>query len=74
MSPHPYPAPRMEAVYFTVTGIVLYLVADRLVVLIERRAGRVLEHRTLLFFVLLLSMALAAFALIRQFLPAPAGN
>lgn len=64
----------MEAVYFTIIGIVLYLVADRLVVLIERRAGRVLEHRTLLFFVLLLSLALVTFALIRQFLPTPAGN
>jgi hypothetical protein len=64
----------MQAVYFTVIGIVLYLVADRLVVLIERRAGRVLEHRTLLFFVLLLSLALVTFALIRQFLPTPAGN
>jgi hypothetical protein len=64
----------MEAVYFTATGIVLYLLADRLVVLIERRAGRVLEHRTLLFFVLLLSLALVTFAAIRQFLPALAGN
>lgn len=64
----------MEAVYFTVIGIALYLVADRLVVLVERRAGRVLEHRTLLFFVLLLSLALVTFALIRQFLPTPAGN
>jgi len=67
-------APRLEAVYLTVTGILLYLLADRLVVLIERRAGRVLEHRTLLFFVLLLSLALVTFALIRQLLPAPAGN
>jgi hypothetical protein len=74
MSPGLNPAPRMQAVYFTVIGIVLYLVADRLVVLLERRAGRVLEHRTLLFFVLLLSLALVTFALIRQFLPTPAGN
>lgn len=59
----------MEAVYFTVTGIVLYLVADRLVLLIERRAGRVLPHRTLLFFGLLLSLALVTFAAIRRFLP-----
>lgn len=56
------------------TGIVLYLVADRLVVLVERRAGRVLEHRTLLFFVLLLTLALVTFAAIRHFLPAPAAN
>ncbi len=65
---------RVEAVYFTVTGIVLYLVADRLVDLVERRAGRVLEHRTLLFFVLLLSLALVTFAAIRWLLPPPADN
>jgi len=64
----------VEAVYFTVTGIVLYLVADRLVDLVERRAGRVLEHRTLLFFVLLLSLALVTFAAIRWLLPPPADN
>lgn len=64
----------MEAILYTVTGIVLYLVADRLVLLIERRAGRVLEHRTLLFFALLLTLALVTFAAIRQFLPAPGGN
>ena len=64
----------MEAVYFTATGIVLYFLADRLLVLIERRAGRVLEHRTLVFFVLLLGLALATFALIRRFLPPGATN
>ncbi len=74
MSPGPKPAHRLAAVYFTVTGILLYLLADRLVVLVERRAGRVLEHRTLLFFVLLLSLALVTFAVIRQFLPALTGN
>ena len=65
---------RMEALYFTVIGIVLYLVADRLVVLVERRAGRILEHRTLLFFVLLLTLALVTFAAIRRFLPPPLPN
>jgi hypothetical protein len=64
----------LEAVYFTVTGIVLYLLADRLVALIERRAGRVFEHRTLLFFVLLLSLAMVTFALIRRLLPTPIAN
>lgn len=64
----------VEGVYFTVTGILLYLVADRLVVLIERRAGRVLEHRTLLFFALLLTLALVSFAVIRRFLAPGAAN
>lgn len=64
----------MESVYFTLAGILLYLLADRLVLLIERRIGRVLEHRTLLFFVLLLSLALVTFAVIRRFLPSPAAS
>ena len=63
----------MEAVYYTVTGIALYLLADRLLVLLERRAGRVFGQRTLIFFGLLLSLALVTFALIRRFLP-PGAN
>ena len=68
------PPGRVETLLFTVTGIVLYLVADRLVGLVERRAGRILEHRTLLFFVLLLTLALVTFAVIRRFLPFQASN
>lgn len=60
----------MEAVYYTLTGIVLYLVADRILRLLEARAGRVFEHRTLIFFVLLLAMALVTFALIRRIISA----
>lgn len=68
-SASPKRAPALEAVYFTVAGILLYLLADRLLALIERRAGRVLEYRTLVFFALLLSLALLTFAAIRRFLP-----
>lgn len=64
----------MEAVYFTVAGILLYLLADRLLVFLERRAGRVFENRTLVFFVLLLSLALVTFAAIRSFLPGDPSN
>ena len=64
----------MEAVYFTVAGILLYLLADRLLILIERRVGRVLEYRTLVFFGLLLGLALVSFAAIRRFLPAGPPN
>ena len=63
----------MEAVYYTVTGVVLYLLADWILRLIEARAGRVFEHRALIFFVLLLSLALVTFAAIRRLAPA-AGN
>jgi hypothetical protein len=49
---------------------VLYLLADRVLLLLEARAGRLFEHRTLIFFFLLLGMALLAFAAIRRMLPA----
>ena len=58
----------MEAVYFTIVAVVLYFVADRIVNAVEARLGRRLEHRTLIFFGLLLTMALGAFAAIRALL------
>ena len=64
----------MEAVYYTITGVVLYLLADRVLRLSEARAGRIFEHRTLIFFVLLLAMALVSFAVIRRLLPPAIAN
>ena len=64
----------IEAVYFTITGVVLYLLADRILRVIETRAGRIFEHRTLIFFVVLLSMALVTFAVIRRLVPAAIEN
>lgn len=56
----------MSAIYFTLTGIILYVVADGLLRLMENRAGRRFEHRTLVFFGLLLGLALVSFGLIRR--------
>ena len=64
----------IEAVYYTITGVVLYLLADRILRVIEARAGRIFEHRTLVFFVLLLAMALVSFAVIRRLLPPAIAN
>lgn len=58
----------MDLVYFVITAAVLYLAADRLLDALERRAGRRFEQRSLVFFALLLAMALVAFASIRQLL------
>lgn len=55
----------MAMLYFTLTGIILYVGADWLLQRLETRAGRRFEHRSLVFFALLLGMALLAFALIR---------
>jgi predicted PurR-regulated permease PerM len=56
----------VDIVYFTITAAVLYLAADRLLDAMERRVGRRFEQRSLIFFALLLSMALIAFAIIRN--------
>jgi len=55
----------MEAVYFTLVAILLYLVADRALRGIESALGRSLEYRSVVFFAILLTLAIATFALIR---------
>ena len=57
----------MQIVYFTLTAILLYLAADWILNRIETAAGRRFEYRSLIFFAILLTMALTAFTLIRHF-------
>lgn len=57
----------MQAVYFTLVAIALYLAADWLLERIEVAVGRRLENRTLLFFAILTALAVTTFALIRQY-------
>ena len=57
----------MEIVYFTLTAIVLYVFSDWLLRRAEQFAGRRFEHRSLIFFAIILVLALASFALIRGF-------
>jgi hypothetical protein len=58
----------MEGLYFLLVGVLLYFVADRALDYLERRAGRRFEYRTVIFFALLLGLALAAFATLRRIL------
>ena len=51
----------MEFVYYTLAGIVLYLVSDWIVLRIEAIHGARLEQRTLVFFVIILVLALSSF-------------
>jgi len=57
----------MEAVYFTVVAILLYFVADFILDRAERMAGRRFDNRSLIFFGILMMLALASFALIRTY-------
>ena len=54
---------------FTALAVVLYLVSDRALNALEVRAGRRFEYRSLIFFVILLTLALLAFAAVQQLAP-----
>ena len=56
----------MEIFYFTVTAILCYVIADWALKRVEAIAGRRFENRTLIFFAMLLGLALVSFALIRN--------
>lgn len=60
----------MEMLLFTALAVVLYLVADRALNALELRAGRRFEYRSLIFFVILLALAIAVFSAVQRFAPA----
>jgi hypothetical protein len=57
----------MEAIYFTVIGIALYFGADWVLNRIERARGARFEHRDLIYFGIILTLALVTFYLINHF-------
>ena len=61
----------MQLILFTILGIALYFVSDRVLQALERRAGRVFEYRSLIFFAILLALALVAFAAVQRLAPCP---
>ena len=56
----------MSAILFTIVAIVLYFFSDWLLQRVEASAGRRFEHRSLIFFVILLTLALVTFSFIQQ--------
>jgi hypothetical protein len=62
----------MAMVYYTLAGIVLYVAADWILNRIEIYRGTRLEYRSLIFFAILLTLALVSFQLIQMFLVPPA--
>ena len=60
----------MDIVYFTIVSIGLYFGADWLLERIERARGRRFENRQVVFFLIILPLALASFWLVRALSPA----
>lgn len=58
----------MEAVYFTLVAIGLYFFADWLLNRIERARGARFDNRSLIFFAIILLLALVSFQLMQLLL------
>ncbi len=57
----------MSMVYFTIVAIILYVTADWLLERVEVAAGRRLKNRSLIFFVILMTLAISSFSLIQHY-------
>ena len=55
----------MELVVFTINAIAIYLLADWLLTLLEKRRGKVLSQRQVVFFFIFLLLALISFSVIQ---------
>ena len=56
----------MEFVYYTIAGIVLYLGSDWILNRIEISRGERLQHRSIVFFVIILVLAVVTFRIIEH--------
>ncbi len=54
----------MQYVYFTITAIFLYLASDMILTKIEARRGKPLPNRSLIFFAIIMVLALVSFRVI----------
>ncbi len=61
----------MELVYFTVAGIVLYLLSDWILDRIERARGARFPQRSLIFFIIILVLTMTTFQVIRALVGPP---
>ncbi|MFZ9039273.1 MAG: hypothetical protein ACO3DT_14580 [Gammaproteobacteria bacterium] len=54
----------MEFVYYTAAGLILYFLSDWILRKVEQMRGEAFEQRTLIFFVIILVLALTSFKVI----------
>jgi hypothetical protein len=59
----------IEIAAYTLIGIILYLGSDWILIQIENASGRKFENRSLVFFAIILILALSSFTVIRLLVP-----
>lgn len=55
----------MELLLFSLNAIVIYLLADWIIKAIEKKNGKVLKHRQVVFFAVFLTLALTSFNVLK---------
>jgi hypothetical protein len=58
----------MQYVYFTLSAIILYLASDMILTKIEAKRGKPLPNRSLIFFAIILVLAVVSFRAIEYFM------
>ena len=59
----------IEMLAYTIAGIVLYFASDWILKTLEQRAGKQFDDRNLVFFGIILLLAISSFAILRLILP-----
>ena len=62
--------PMLEILVFTLNAIIVYFLADWILRQIEARRGAVLKYRQVVFFVIILTLALISFQFLKAILTA----
>ena len=62
--------PMLEILVFTLNAIIVYFLADWILRQIEARRGAVLKQRQVVFFVIILTLALVSFQFLKAILAA----
>ena len=58
-----------EAIYFTIAAILLYVAADKILVTVERLRGGHFKNRSMIFFTIIMVLAVGTFQILQHFLP-----
>ena len=61
----------MAYLYYTVTAVLLYLLSDWILNKIEQRVGKRLEYRSVVFFVIIMVLAVGSFEMIDRIVGEP---
>ena len=61
----------MAYLYYTVAAVLLYLLSDWILNKIEQRVGKRLKYRSLVFFVIIMALAVGSFEMIDRIVGKP---